>query len=71
MHAVVAVGALCAVLLARVLLPFVNGICSPLRSIPGPIAARFTDLWYLWRIKSRYFEVENIELHRKYGKYLL
>lgn len=71
MHAAVLIGAACAVLLARVLLPFVRGIFSPLRTIPGPVAARFTDLWYFWRVKRGYFEVDNVELHRRYGNELL
>jgi hypothetical protein len=24
--------------------------CSPLKNVPGPILARFTDLWYVNRI---------------------
>ncbi|KAI0888741.1 cytochrome P450 [Annulohypoxylon maeteangense] len=42
-------------------------VTSPLRSVPGPFLARFTDLWYfraLWKAK---FEVVNKELHQKYG----
>ena len=47
-----------------------SAITSPLRSIPGPFLARFTKLWYLWRVYNGHFEQENIELHRKYGKTL-
>ncbi|KAI3534135.1 cytochrome P450 [Colletotrichum abscissum] len=45
-----------------------RGFAAPLASVPGPFFARFTDLWYAWRIHQGRFEVDNIELHRKYGK---
>lgn len=67
MHPTVLAAAAAVLLLARVLLPFLKGISSPLRSIPGPIAARFTDSWYLWRVKKGQFEFDNISLHRKHG----
>lgn len=47
-----------------------TGFCtwrSPLRSIPGPFTARFTKLWYFWRLWLGNFEQDNINLHRKYG----
>ncbi|GAP91697.1 putative cytochrome P450 oxidoreductase [Rosellinia necatrix] len=44
-----------------------SALWSPLRSIPGSFLSRFTDGWYLWRILHRKFQVEQIELHRKYG----
>jgi hypothetical protein len=51
------------------LLHFVySAIASPLRSVPSPFLARFTKLWYLWRVYNGHFEQDNIELHRKYGK---
>ncbi|KAI0571419.1 CypX Cytochrome P450 [Pyrenophora tritici-repentis] len=40
---------------------------SPLRNVPGPTAARFTNLWYLFRVNKGDFQWENIELHRRYG----
>lgn len=40
---------------------------SPLRSIPGPFLARFTDSWYLWRLCKGHFERDNVALHREYG----
>lgn len=43
-------------------------LSSPLRAIPGPFAARFTDLWYLLKVRRRNFEVANKKLHDKYGK---
>ncbi|ETS76877.1 hypothetical protein PFICI_10751 [Pestalotiopsis fici W106-1] len=43
--------------------PFV----SPLRSIPGPFVTRFTDLWYLAKIRRGDFELTNKRLHDQYG----
>ncbi|SCO16221.1 related to pisatin demethylase cytochrome P450 [Fusarium fujikuroi] len=40
---------------------------SPLKSIPGPFLARFTDAWYLWRLYKGNFERDNVALHREYG----
>ncbi|KAF5668798.1 cytochrome P450 monooxygenase [Fusarium denticulatum] len=40
---------------------------SRLRNIPGPTLARFTDLWYVYRVRQGHFEHDNISLHRKYG----
>lgn len=68
MHFTILVGAAAAVLFARILLPFVKGIFSPLRTVPGPFAARFGDLWYLLRVKKGRFEYDNIELHKEHGK---
>lgn len=40
---------------------------SPLRKIPGPLAARFTKAWYFTRVSKGDFHRENTLLHRKYG----
>lgn len=40
---------------------------DPLRSVPGPLLARFTRLWYLYKIYKGNFERTNINLHKKYG----
>ncbi|KLO81028.1 Uncharacterized protein LW93_9276 [Fusarium fujikuroi] len=40
---------------------------SPLKNIPGPLSSRFTDLWYVDRVRKGHFERDNIDLHRKYG----
>lgn len=40
---------------------------SPLRSVPGPFLARFTRLWYLFRVAGGHFEAHNVALHRRYG----
>lgn len=36
---------------------------------PGPLLARFSDLWYAYRNVLGNFEKDNVELHRKYGMY--
>ncbi|KAH6950319.1 cytochrome P450 [Ilyonectria sp. MPI-CAGE-AT-0026] len=51
----------------RVLSSIYRGLFSPLRHIPGPFLARFTDLWYLGRVRRGHFERDNIALHRKHG----
>ncbi|KAF5845957.1 hypothetical protein GGP41_008439 [Bipolaris sorokiniana] len=68
MHLSVLAGAAVVALIARILFPFLKTFFSPLRNIPGPFAARFTDLWYLWRVQKGRFEWDNIELHRRYGE---
>ena len=71
MHLPLLVSAGAVVIIAGLLLPVLKAVFSPLRSVPGPAAARFTDLWYFWRVKKGYFEQDNIELHRKHGKHIL
>ncbi|EUC30064.1 hypothetical protein COCCADRAFT_104842 [Bipolaris zeicola 26-R-13] len=68
MHFLVLAGAAAVALIARILFPLLKTFFSPLRNIPGPFSARFTDLWYLWRVQKGRFEWDNIELHRRYGK---
>ncbi|PQE32402.1 cytochrome P450 protein [Rutstroemia sp. NJR-2017a WRK4] len=41
-------------------------ILSPLRSIPGPFLARYTDAWFLWRVHRGHLEQDFVALHRKY-----
>lgn len=38
-----------------------------LSSIPGPFLARFTRLWFYFRVRAGDFHHENIALHQKYG----
>jgi hypothetical protein len=52
---------------ARLLLSIYLDLTSPLKAVRGPFWARFTRLWYLFRVSQRHFERENIELHQKYG----
>ena len=42
-----------------------------LASVPGPFVARFTDLWYAYRIYRGGFEKDNLKLHQKYGTLVL
>ncbi|KAJ2990879.1 hypothetical protein NUW58_g2738 [Xylaria curta] len=44
-----------------------TALWSPLRTIPGPFLSRFTNGWYFWRVVRWQFQVEQVELHRKYG----
>lgn len=43
---------------------------SPLRKVPGPVAARFTNLYYLNRVRHGRFNYENKTMHHKYGPVL-
>lgn len=45
----------------------VTWLIDPLRSVPGPTIARFTRLWYLYKIYKGDFERTNVDLHKKYG----
>ncbi|KAK3356708.1 cytochrome P450 [Lasiosphaeria hispida] len=40
---------------------------SPLRQYPGPILAKFTNLWRLYHITRGNFHQDVIRLHKKYG----
>ena len=44
-----------------------RALFSPLRHIPGPFLARFTDFWYFWNVRNGSFEDVNLDLHKKYG----
>lgn len=50
-----------------VLFSLVLGLIDPLRSVPGPLLARFTRLWYIYKIYKGDFERTNINLHKRYG----
>ena len=39
--------------------------------VPGPILARFSRLWYAWKVWKGDFELCDIDLHRRYGKFSL
>jgi hypothetical protein len=43
-------------------------LLSPLRSVPGPLLARFSDVWYLYHVRKGHLEQENLALHARYGK---
>lgn len=57
-------------LIVYVLFTLYQLLTSPLRSVPGPFIARFTDLWYLYHLRRGNFEVVNQDLHKKYGTYI-
>lgn len=38
-----------------------------LHRYPGPVLAKFTNLWRFLDVRSRHSEVTHIDLHRKYG----
>lgn len=40
---------------------------SPLRTIPGPFVARFTDLWRAFYTYRGRVDATHVELHRRYG----
>lgn len=44
-----------------------RALLDPLRSVPGPFAARFTRFWYRRQISSGRSRWTEIDLHRKYG----
>jgi hypothetical protein len=46
---------------------FLKPLWSPLKSVPGPLLARYTRLWYLKKVYDGNFEKVNIELHERYG----
>ncbi|GKT62285.1 cytochrome P450 oxidoreductase [Colletotrichum tofieldiae] len=53
-------GLVCAFYVVR---PFL----SPLRPVPGPFLARYTDAWFLWRVHRGHVEQDFISLHREHG----
>lgn len=63
-----ALGVLAAVVLAAAIW---RAFFTRLASVPGPVAARFTDLWYAYRIYRGGFEKDNLQLHKKYGMPIL
>lgn len=67
MQLAIYVAAAAAALIARIFLPFLKTLFSPLRKVSGPFAARFTDLWYFLRVRNGKFHLDNIELHKKHG----
>ncbi|KAF5019802.1 hypothetical protein F66182_8171 [Fusarium sp. NRRL 66182] len=62
---VIAILAVAGVLLLRCVFQLIS---SPLRTVPGPFLARFTDLWYLWKVSQGDFDALNRDLHKKHGK---
>lgn len=60
-------GIFAALVALRILYAILTSVLSPLRKVPGPLAARFTRLWYFTRVAKGDFHHENTELHRRYG----
>lgn len=52
---------------AWLVLLLLRSILSPLRSIPGPTAARFTNLWYLNKVLQGHFDLEAWQMRKKHG----
>jgi hypothetical protein len=61
--AMIAVGTLLVMTLQCLVSPFF----SPLRHVPGPMAARFSRYWYMKRVSEGSFHKLNIQLHRQHG----
>lgn len=59
----------CAAALAGVAVIYflIRAAASPLRSVPGPFASRFSRLWYLQKVWTGELPWLNVELHRRYG----
>jgi hypothetical protein len=58
-----------AALLVLIIFKYVyQTLASPLRSVPGPILARFTRLWEIHAVCKHENAFHNIALHEKYGK---
>lgn len=53
---------LCLVILTRF---FFYVSFSPLMRFPGPIMARFTDLWRLWDVSTGQAHLTHIQLHKR------
>lgn len=58
---------LCGVAALRLLTLLYRAVSSPLRKVPGPLVARFTNGWYFWRVYRGQFNHDNIDLHSTYG----
>lgn len=53
--------------LVPVIYAIIRAAFDPLRSVPGPFLARFTRLWYFYKVWCGDFELVNVELHKRYG----
>lgn len=54
--------------LAAVIAFLISPFVSWSRKIPGPLAAKYTRLWYAWQKYRNDFHWTNIQLHRQHGK---
>lgn len=57
-------------LLLLVLFALKRRYITPIRDVPGPLFASFSDLWKLWHIPTGHIEKEIIALHKKHGMQL-
>jgi cytochrome P450 len=68
MHLEQALSAVAVILGLSLLWRLYKELKSPLRDVPGPLLARWTRWWYFNRVRHGKFELDNIHLHRRYGK---
>lgn len=45
----------------------INYFRNPLRNIPGPFLAKFSNLWLVYHIRQGHMHRKIIEVHEKYG----
>ncbi len=57
----------CFLLFVLILYYILPPVISPLRTLSGPLFARFTRLWYLKNVWDGKFEQVNVALHKEYG----
>ncbi|KAJ0113819.1 hypothetical protein J7T55_010063 [Diaporthe amygdali] len=56
-----------ALAVTTIIYSLIRAAISPLKSVPGPFAARFSRLWYLQKVWTGELPRLNADLHRKYG----
>ncbi|KAJ4313255.1 hypothetical protein N0V94_007028 [Neodidymelliopsis sp. IMI 364377] len=61
------VGSALAIGVAYIIFSIFKPLFSPLRSVPRPFLARYTQLWESWAILRKDWVKYNIELHERYG----
>ncbi|GKT45157.1 cytochrome P450 monooxygenase gsfF [Colletotrichum spaethianum] len=54
--------------LAQLAITFLRWLRSPLRSVLGPLLGRFTNPWYLHRVKQGSLEYVNSQLHEEHSR---
>ncbi|KAI5368108.1 Putative cytochrome P450 [Septoria linicola] len=64
----VSIALLSCAIVAYTLWWYIKQLQDPSRAVPGPAIARFTRLWYLYRIWLGNWNSDIVQLHRKYGK---
>ena len=56
-----------AIIFLTIVVSIVKWFIDPLRLVPGPRIASFTNMWRLWNALSGREEMINLELHEEYG----